>query len=137
MHLYNQHKYAQPSIDSLKTTLRSVIENSRQTFLVIDALDECIDENGRRAEILALLAELSSWALPQVHILVTSRKEQDIEKALIPLTTLPSICIQTQQQNDVKLYVKSILATDPDLQKWSNEIKKKIAEALIEKADGM
>ena len=137
MHLYNQHQYAQPSIESLKATLRSVLERSGQSFLVIDALDECVDENGSRTEILALLNELSHWALPEVHILVTSRKESDIDRALNSLTMLPSICIQTQQQSDITLYIRSILATDSDLLKWTDEVKEEIAETLIRKAFGM
>jgi archaellum biogenesis ATPase FlaH len=137
MRLYHQHKYSQPTIDSLKTTLRSVLEEAGQIFLVIDALDECIDENERRAEILNLLMEFSNWALPQVHILVTSRKEEDIEKALMSLKMLSSICIKTQQKNDIELYVRSILATDVDLRKWTDEVKEEIAEALTRNAGGM
>ena len=81
----------------LKMTLRSVICESEQS--IIDALDECIDENETRREILTFLTDLSNWNLPQLHILVTSRKELEIEKSLTSLENLNPICIQTHQQN--------------------------------------
>lgn len=93
MDLYNKYKYGEPPIDILKTTLRSVLKDSEETFLFIDALDECLDETGTRKEILNLLTELSDWASPRVHILVTSRKESEIEKSLTFLSNLKSICI--------------------------------------------
>lgn len=115
--LYNDYTYGEPPIDSLKRTLRSVLEESKETFLFIDALDECLDETGRRNEILNLLTELSEWALPKVHILITSREEPDIKKALTHLKELKSICIQNKQQRDIEKYVKSVLTTDPDFTK--------------------
>ena len=97
--LYNQHKYRQPQMCDLKMTLRSVICESEQSFLIIDALDECIDENETRREILTFLTDFSNWNLSQLHILVTSRKELEIEKSLTSLENLNPICIQTHQQN--------------------------------------
>jgi hypothetical protein len=137
LHLYAQYKNMQPSIDNLKMTLLSVLEESGETFLIIDALDECIDEDGSRKQILTLLEELSMWNRPNVHILVTSRKEPDIEHSLTSLKTLRSVCIQTQQQNDIKIYVNSILETAFNSKKWTPEVKEEIKEALVNNADGM
>jgi hypothetical protein len=92
-------------------------------------LNKCIDET--RKEILDLLHEISWWTLPNVHILITNRKKSDIEKSLIFLKTLRSVCIQTQQQNDIEIYVKSILTTNFNLKKWSAEVKEEIEEALV------
>lgn len=135
--LYNQHKYGQPKIHDIKMTLRSILEGSEQSFLFIDALDEGIDETGTRREILTFLTELSDWALPKVHILITSRKEADIEKSLTSLTRLRSICILTQQQKDIEKYVKSFLTTDSVLKKWSAEAKEEIQDALTKNSNGM
>lgn len=104
---------------------------------MIDALDECIDENGTRREILTFLAELSDWALPQVHVLITSRPEPDIQKSLSCLKRLNSICIQSHQQDDIEKYVKSVLTTDPDLAKWSVEVKGEIQDGLTKDSAGM
>lgn len=137
LNLYSQYKHTQPPMERLVSTLRSTLEICGESFVIIDALDECID-NGRRTEILTLLTELSKWALSNLHVLVTSRKEPDIEKSLTPLLTLRPICIQTDQiQNDLRLYVRTHLRKDSDLAKWSPKIKQEIEETLIEGANGM
>lgn len=121
--LYNKHKHTQPQMSNLKMTLRSVIDESEQSFLIIDALDECIDAKGTREEILTFLTELSGWSLPQLHVLITSRKELEIEKSLTSLKSMSSVCIQTQQQGDIEKYVESVLETDSSLKKWKFEVK--------------
>ena len=137
-HLYNQYKDVQPPIDNIKRALRSALELPEQTFIVIDALDECILGDGGRAEILTLVSEISRWVLPNVHILVTSRKEPDIERSLIPLVTCTPVCVQTELiQNDIRSYVRSHLTADLDLNKWHSDVKKEIAEALVDGAHGM
>lgn len=57
LHLYIEYKHMQSSINILQMTLRSVLKELGQTFLVIDALDECIDET--RKEVLDLRHEIS------------------------------------------------------------------------------
>lgn len=47
-------------------------------YLVLDALDECIT----RSTLLKGLEEMDHWDLPNLHILVTSREETDIEDSL-------------------------------------------------------
>ena len=137
MDFYNQHKNKQPQIRDLKTTLRSVLDEAEQSFLIIDALNECMNENGTRREILTFLTELSDWNLPHLHILITSRKEPEIEKSLSLLKRLRSICIQTQQQQDIEKYVKSVLKSDLDFAKWSLDVKREIQDALTENSAEM
>lgn len=124
----------------LKMELKSVLKLLGQTFLVIDALDECPigDKDKSRTKVLTLLTEISGWALPNIHVLVTSRKEPDIDMALAPLVNLSSISIQTiKVQLDIHRYIKSQLDNDLELKKWSSSIKEEIENTLIEKAHGM
>lgn len=100
-------------------------------------MDECVDENATRGEILTFLTELSDWNLPQLHILVTSRKEPEIEKSLTSLKTLNSICIQTHQQRDIGKYIESVLQTDPNFAKRNSEVKQEIQDALTKNSNGM
>lgn len=127
-------------MNDMKAELQSVLKLSGQTFLVIDALDECpiSDKEKSRTKVLALLTKLSAWALPSVHVLVTSRKEPDISKALTPLMNFSSISIQTSQvQPDIHRYITSQLANDLELKKWSARIKEEIENTLVEQANGM
>lgn len=138
--LHGQYREEKLPMDAIKVKLQSLLRDSGQIFLVIDALYECPigDQGESRAKVLALLTELSGWALLNLLVLVTSRKEQDIDKALASLLSFPSISIQTDQvQPDVRKYVKSQLANDLELKKWSSLIKEEIEKALTEQAHGM
>ena len=138
--LHDQHQNGKLPMDVIKIELQSILKLSGQTFFVIDALDECPigDEDRSRTKVLALLTELSGWALPNLHVLVTSRKEPDIDKALASLVNLSSMSIQTNQvQPDIQKYIKSQLGNDLELKEWSSSIKKEVEKTLLEQAQGM
>lgn len=136
-HLYDQYKRGKPPFDSVKNTLRAILETIGQAFLIIDALDECVADKGR-IELLAVLAEIKEWAFPNLRVLVTSRKDPEIDEVLRPLVTFKPICIQTKKvQHDAQLYVRCQLTADYTLKKWSTTVKKEIEEILVEGANGM
>lgn len=107
------------------------------TYLVIDALDECIERQG----LLESIEELTSWKDANLHILTTSRREKDIEESIKPFNNdQGKICIQsTHVNNDIRAYVHGRLRTDLKLKRWQKrpEIQQEIEKALMEKADGM
>lgn len=138
--LHGQYREAKPQMDVIKAELHSILKLSGQTFLVIDALDECPigDENRSRAKVLALLTELWRWPLPNLHVLVTSRNEPDIGKALAPLRNFSSLSIQASQvQPDIHKYINSQLANDLELNKWPSSTKTEIEITLSVEACGM
>ncbi|KAF4631092.1 hypothetical protein G7Y89_g7033 [Cudoniella acicularis] len=73
----------QPTTDALTSTLQQIIGDFQQTFILIDALDEC----NQREELLELMETIVGWKSEKVHILATSRREREIEEALQPLIT--------------------------------------------------
>ena len=114
-----------------------IIEALGHVFIVVDALDEC-PQNGDREQLLAMISDMTSRSLDNLHVLVTSRREPDIEEALLSLLTVPAISLQGPQVDlDIKLHISSQLSADPRLKKWSKETKAKIENALTVKADGM
>jgi len=95
-----------------------VLELAEQTLIIIDALDECPSYNKERTQLFAVLKVFSTWILPNLHILVTSRREPDIVEALTPLVTSPPVCIQSEQVDaNIRLHVKNQLANNPKLKK--------------------
>ncbi|KAI1738955.1 hypothetical protein F4680DRAFT_466763 [Xylaria scruposa] len=68
--LYETHKdrKTQPSLSDISTTIRHVLEDYREVFIVVDALDECPDEYRDN-----LLSELKNLQVPRVRLMVTSR----------------------------------------------------------------
>src|SRR4051794_2299950 len=94
--LYSCHQDGQqaPTAEKLVETLQEMICNSHQTYIILDALDECTE----REELLVLIKDMAEWNLGKLHILATSRREKDIEDALESLVT-DQICIQTALVN--------------------------------------
>lgn len=137
--LYKRCSYGklQRSLGDLKEMLFKVMEELDNVFTIIDALDEC-PKNGEREQLLLAISDIKSKSLANLHVLVTSRREPDIEEALLPLLTIPAIPLQGSQVDlDIKLHISWQLATDPKLKKWSNEVKAEIENTLINGANGM
>jgi hypothetical protein len=136
---YERSSYGklQPSLDELTGILFEVVESLNQAFIVIDALDEC-PKGGGRDLLLAVILDIKSRSLDNLHALVTSRREPDIEEYLTPLLTGPPIFLQGSEMNgDIQSHISSVLATDPKLKRWSNEIKQEIKDTLSKGANGM
>ncbi|KAI9868362.1 MAG: hypothetical protein M1813_005805 [Trichoglossum hirsutum] len=73
----------------------------------------------------------------KMHILVTSRKEKDIEEALTPSLT-DQICIEGAQVNsDIQLYIHEQLHNDSKLKKWPEKMREETEETLTGGANGM
>lgn len=130
------YQNSQTSLHFLKQVLLSILQHGLETFIVIDALDE-YTRGSERGEMLDILEEISSWSLANLHILVTSRWEPDIEDVLLNLST-SIVCIQTPELDaDIVRYIKHQLATRPRLARWPPDVKNEIESRLISGANGM
>ena len=127
----------QPSEEALLDTLRQMMTFLEDIYIILDALDECEE----RDELLTDLEHMLSWGDANLHVLVTSRREQDIEEALKPLgDPRDIICIQSNLVNaDIRTYVHDRLKTDQKLKRWQtkSEVQLEIENTLMEKAHGM
>ena len=137
--LYTSHDHGErrPSYDSLALAFRKMLGGCRETYLVIDALDECSD----REETLSSVAEFLDWEETNLHLLVTSRKERDIEESLQPLCQDHcSISIQGNPvDEDILAYIRDKVKTHHGLQRWRKmpNVQKEIEQSLMENANGM
>lgn len=79
------------------TSLKLVLQYFSQCYIVLDALDEC----GERLDPGHTLRVITGWALHDLHLLVTSQKEKDIEDAIIDFMKSPldlfSISLESDQ----------------------------------------
>jgi hypothetical protein len=132
-----------PTRSSLSKCLKDMLSlpGQGQTFIIIDALDECPNLSGTpsaREEVLDLIEELVDLELPNVHLCVTSRPEIDIRTVLDPLTSLKiSLHDETGQKEDILEYIKSVVRSDRKMRKWKEEDKQLVIDTLSDKADGM
>lgn len=117
--------------------LCEVIQSLGHVFVVIDALDEC-PKGEERDSLLAVLSNIKSRTMYNLHTLVTSRRELDVEENLAPLITSQPISLPGVEVDwDIQAHISSVLATDPKLKKWPDNIKQEIKVTLAKGANGM
>ena len=127
---------SQPSLPMTLKALKDIAECFTDVFILVDALDECKEP----AELLANVEDLVSSRIASLHMLVTSRREKEIEDSMSTLLDDEhKLCIQsTLIKDDISAYVQGRICKDRKLKKWQKpEIQAEIEEVLVEKADGM
>jgi len=135
--LYNVHGKQQqgPPLPNLIRVFFSLLQSFGKTYLMIDALDECSEQDS----MLDLLTQISTadQRSGKTSVLITSRRERAIEITLQDIVT-DSICIQSKLiEADIRLHVRSRLMHDPKLKRHSDSVKEEIEETLVNGAHGM
>jgi hypothetical protein len=140
--LYSKYQPAsEPRVEDLKATFLSVLAESKDTYIVIDALDECpkVEDREKVIEFMDFLCDESS----STHILITSRQEKDIEDAISKIPgengiDLRRVSIKNWHVNaDIRKHLQTRMAVDSKLTRWSEELKKEVIEQLAGKAEGV
>jgi len=133
----------QPSENDLVECLMDVLAFPGQSkvYIVVDAMDECPNNSGiptSREKVLKLIDRLLSLRLPHVRICITSRPEVDIHKSLKHLTShCVSLHDEGGQRKDIIDYIKHVVNSDTNIQKWREEDKELVIDTLAQKAQGM
>ena len=119
-----------PTLDDLQNTLLRILEGFSSTFIILDALDEC-------AEREKLLNWIQTFILEelQLHLIVTSRPEQEIEEKFKSYHYID--LVEEPENHDLVAYLDYQLHNDSDLQKWNSDTQEQIKLTLMEQADGM
>ena len=105
---YDAHKSSGSTTTVLERLVDAAVREFKQVHIVIDALDECPYIAGSRPDMFEALDHLAQ-AHRSVSILVTSRRESDIEDAMqswdatqVPIDTM-------SVDGDIEMFVKSEL----------------------------
>jgi len=132
-----------PSDDELAQCLKDLLDLPGQApvYLVVDALDECPNTSAissSRKEVLTLLDDLIISQLSNLRICVTSRPEADIKPVLEPLS-FRSVSLHDErgQKEDIVNYIKSVVNSNSNMQRWKPNHKQLVIDVLTERADGM
>ncbi|KAL7904284.1 ankyrin repeat-containing domain protein [Trichoderma velutinum] len=137
-----KNKGGRPDTETLIEALIASMQGFSAVYIIIDALDECPMLNDERKKLLNSVRHILKAAPDSLHVLCTSRKENDIDKAIKPLFVERwgaelDLNIQREALNDdISKYIDSILA-DAEYDTWPEDIKEESRNALTEKADGM
>ena len=124
-----------PSSESLQRTLLLILESFRDTYVIVDALDECSD----RIRLLNWIKEIVGWKVGKLHLLVTSRQERDIETRLLSLQPF-SICLEGEFVDlDIAMYLDLMLQDNEDSTAWNVDVhmRDKVKMSLQQGAQGM
>lgn len=115
----------------LEALLVAVLPNCPPTTLVLDALDECQD----RESLSTLLVRLADSPTSRAKVLVSSRREFDIQNAF---ESLPLISIESDVvDKDIRCYLEYVIKTNMRLRRLSASLKTTILDSLTLGANGM
>jgi hypothetical protein len=132
----------QPSCESLCKVLLQMIDQVKEVWIVLDALDECRTRKGLPVEgLLSWIRVLLDLDQRNVHLLVTSRPEQDIKSVLSEIAHKDDVVpIQSDLvSDDIRRYIRAEVREGNGLKRWRShpDILGEIETQLMEKADGM
>ena len=103
----------------------------KQVYIIIDALDECDDYHQLFEEVIKVIHE---WELLHLHILVSSRWEQDISVIMNECITTEIFLFAELVSSDIASYVHSAVGKDI---RWGQSVQQEVKDALIDGANGM
>lgn len=133
----------QPGINVLCKTLEDIMQQVGEIWIVLDALDECQSRKEYLAGGLLPWIEYLLGVQQQisVHLLVTSRPEQDIQSVIERCARRQDIIsIQSNLiEKDIHAYVHTRVRDCHGLSRWRSrpEVQDEIEDVLTEKANGM
>lgn len=132
--LYDTHvnRLTSPTPTELLGALESEIRAFSNVFVVVDALDECSEDDNKRANLLAALLSLPKT----VKLLVTSRPLPTIETDLEGIARLDIYA----NDKDVRMYIEGRI---PHEKRLARHIRKDpnlgeiLVETIVKSAKGM
>ncbi|KZP09449.1 hypothetical protein FIBSPDRAFT_239931 [Athelia psychrophila] len=123
----------QPPIEMLEATLLRIVDSFDSVYIMIDSLDEC----SKRTDLLHWIQSVVSSGSGKIHMMVTSRPEEDISRCLRPLSNLEEKRISGHlMETDIGRFIDARLAKS-DANKWKTAQKDMIRDVLISDADGI
>ena len=125
--------HQEPTLGDLQNALQTILDGFSSAFIILDALDECTERE-------RLLNWIQTYILEKdknlgLHLIVTSRPEQEIEDKFKSSHSLD--LVKASENLDLVAYLDYQLQNDSELQKWSSETQEQIKLKLMEQADGM
>jgi hypothetical protein len=131
--LYDLHskKKSRPSLDEIFTALQTVCSNYAGVHIVVDALDECTDQDGARSRLVAKLRDLQ--AKTNMRLLFTSRFIPEITEKFLPD---PKLEVRASEE-DVKRFVAGQIRRLPNCIRRDDELTRAVQSKICEAIDGM
>ncbi|CEJ81552.1 hypothetical protein VHEMI01673 [[Torrubiella] hemipterigena] len=137
---YAQHARSGEQLSQalLQKLLQNMIVQCRDVWIVLDGLDECNTRGLHTSDSVLLWIKKLSSPPSNLHVLVTSRPENDIKSSIEAWASTDEI-VSLQPDlfaDDIGIYIHTRVK---QLDRWrgSPDIQKLVASTLNERADGM
>ncbi|KIM26682.1 hypothetical protein M408DRAFT_72434, partial [Serendipita vermifera MAFF 305830] len=128
IHRKHAERNTRPTISDISELLSAEMKWFSKIFVIVDALDECPEENQYRASFLKQLQMFQ----PTGHLMITSRPEIPAIPKFLQLEIVAS-------KGDMDRYIDGRISASSRLNNLlhRDEDRRRIKEIIIEKADGM
>lgn len=118
------------TFDHLKEVFSELIQSLPKVFIIIDSL-----EYADREKVIDGLLELKTHPNGNTNVLITSRNDHAMEKAL---SSVPSLEMDAENVGvDIELYVKNEIERRAKLRRLKPQMKAEITAELVHRANGM
>lgn len=118
---------AQPPIKDLVEILRGIAEEYADTYLVVDALDECLDQEA----LLGILDNILAFQADGLRIFLASRRTAHIAAVLDSSIAYPLEAKCEDVGRDIYSFVQEQLGTHPKLRKWPVSLRNEMQDSLV------
>jgi fungal STAND N-terminal Goodbye domain/NACHT domain len=133
--LYEKHstRRTNPSSQEIVTTLQAILKDFSAMYVVLDALDECPNQDGTRNELLTKLCDLQQKV--DLRLMITSRSSPDIEKHFL---SIPRLEIQASS-SDVRRFLRSQISRPqvPTCIRDDSGLQSLVIDGVAKAVDGM
>jgi hypothetical protein len=131
--LYDHHlkRNSRPLLDEIFAALHTVCSKYAGVYIVVDALDECTDQDGIRSRLVEKLRDLQ--AKTNVRLLFTSRFIPEITEKF---RSDPILEVRASEE-DVKRFVAGQIPRLPSCIRRDYELTRMIQSKISEAIDGM
>jgi hypothetical protein len=127
---HSKHK-SRPSLDEIFTALLTVCSNHARVYVIMDALDECTDQDRTRSQLIEKLRELQMGT--NVRLLFTSRFIPEITEKF----RLDSMLEVRASEEDVKRFVAGQIPRLPSCIRRDDELTRAVQSKIVKAIDGM
>jgi hypothetical protein len=113
--------------------LHGIITGFRHAYIVLDALDECTEQD----DLVSFIEEITDWDLDNLHVLATTRPNQITNEYIASRTSYIINIQSTVVDEDIRIHVRERLQKDVQLRKWPSNVRQEIEMSLMDGAKGM
>jgi Cdc6-like AAA superfamily ATPase len=131
--MYERHRVrgTRPSFKELSSVLQSVLANYSKVYVVLDALDECPEQNGTRSQLLGICRDLQQQT--GLRLMATSRHIPDIVEKF---KDTPLVEVRASD-SDLKRFVTGNVNRFARFVRLSSDLQERVQTKIVEAADGM